>query len=234
MKAMILAAGRGERLRPLTDHTPKPLVCVHGQPLIVYHLKALRAAGIRHIVINVAHLGAQIEQTLGDGRTWDCQIQWSRETIALETAGGIAQARPLLGETPFVLINADVFTDLDYTQLVDAARALHHTSLLGHLVLVPNPSFHPQGDFSLRGSTVGNLSSTDTHTAADHNSYTYAGLAALSLQLFDGITAGSRAALAPRLRAAAAQRQLLGSVHTGLWDDVGTLERLHALNGTSP
>ena len=112
MKAMILAAGRGERLRPLTDHTPKPLVCVHGQPLIVYHLKALRAAGIRHIVINVAHLGAQIEQTLGDGRTWDCQIQWSRETIALETAGGIAQARPLLGETPFVLINADVFKAL--------------------------------------------------------------------------------------------------------------------------
>lgn len=217
MKAMILAAGRGERLRPLTDTVPKPLVCAGGKPLVAWHLERLAAAGIREVVINVSHLAETIEARLGDGRAWGVSIAWSREPQALETAGGIACARALLGEAPFLLVNADVWCDADLGAL---ARAPLGTDA-AHLVLVPNPDFRPQGDFSLADGRVGNAATPR---------YTYAGLALVAPRLVDGVAAGTRAPLAPILRTAAARGDLSGRLHPGAWSDVGTAERLAALD----
>lgn len=216
MRAMILAAGRGERLRPLTDRVPKALVEVGGRALIVWHIERLVRAGLREIVINVSHLGALIEAQLGDGARWGASIAYSREPVALETAGGIATARGLLGEAPFLLVNADVWCDADFARL--ASRALERR--LAHLVLVPNPPHHPQGDFSLAGAEVG--------TAAQPR-YTYAGLAQLSPRIVDAVRAGERAALGPLLRAAAGEGRVSGELHQGDWSDAGTAERLAAL-----
>lgn len=217
MKAMILAAGRGERLRPLTDTVPKPLVVAGGKPLVAWHLERLAAAGVREVVINVSHLGHAIESRLGDGREWGLSIEFSREPQALETAGGIAQARALLGEEPFLLVNADVWCDADLREFTrkplgaDAAR----------LLLVQNPDFRPQGDFSLAGGRVGNDASPR---------YTYSGLALVAPRLVDGVAAGTRAPLGPLLRAAASRGELSGVLHAGAWSDVGTAERLAALD----
>ena len=145
MKAMILAAGRGERMRPLTDHTPKPLLKVGGKPLIVWHLERLAKAGFKEVVINHAHLGEQIEQALGDGSQWGLDIQYSPEKIALETAGGIANALPLLGSSPFLVVNGDTFTEINFADLTNVLQANHHA----HLVLVNNPPQHPNGDFAI-------------------------------------------------------------------------------------
>jgi N-acetyl-alpha-D-muramate 1-phosphate uridylyltransferase len=217
MKAMILAAGRGERLRPLTDTVPKPLIEVHGKPLIVWHLERLAAAGLREIVINVSHLGELIMGALGDGAKWGLHIGWSQEAIALETAGGIATARSQLGEAPFLLVNADVYCDYPFASLA----AIRLGPLLGHIVMVPNPPFRMQGDFSLAGGLVGNQSSPR---------YTYSGLAVLDPRIVDGVAAGSKAPLAPLLASAADSRRLGGEVHTGRWSDVGSPERLAELN----
>ena len=217
MKAMILAAGRGERLRPLTDTVPKPLVAAGGRPLVAWHLERLAAAGVREVVMNVSHLGAAIEARLGDGRPWGVAIAYSREPVPLETAGGIATARALLGEAPFLLVNADVWCDVDFGAL--ARRTLGDA--LAHLVLVPNPPFRPQGDFSLRDGRVGD---------ADAPRYTYAGIAVASPRLVDGIAPGTRAPLAPLLRAAAAAGRVSGEIHGGAWSDVGTAERLAELD----
>lgn len=217
MRAMILAAGRGERLRPLTDTVPKPLVVAGGKPLVEWHLERLAAAGIREIVINVSHLGHAIEARLGDGRPWGLSIAYSREPQALETAGGIAQARPLLGDAPFLLVNADVWCDADLGTLARAPLGAD----AAHLLLVQNPDFRPQGDFSLADGRVGN-------DAAPR--YTYSGLALVAPRLVDGIAAGTRAPLGPLLRAAASRGELSGALHEGDWSDVGTAARLAALD----
>lgn len=215
MKAMILAAGRGERMRPLTDHTPKPLLSVGGKPLIVWHLIRLAKAGFKQIVINHAHLGAQIEQALGDGRLWGVQIQYSPEKVALETAGGIANALPLLGAAPFLVVNGDTFTDIDFATLTFAPKHL------AHLVLVDNPAQHPQGDFAIEHGLLKNDGETKL---------TFSGVGIYHPDLFAGIVCGEPAKLAPLLRLAIVQN-LAGAQHyQGVWYDIGTPERLHDLD----
>jgi MurNAc alpha-1-phosphate uridylyltransferase len=214
---MILAAGRGERLRPLTDRMPKPLVSVGGKALLEWHLEHLARAGFRDIVINIAHLGEQLEQRFGTGAAFGVSVAWSREPQPLETAGGIAQARALLGERPFLLVNGDIWCDYDFARL--RARALD--GRLAHLVLVPNPAHTGAGDFSLHGDRVGN-------EAAPR--YTYSGIALLSPRLVAGVTAGEKAPLAPLLREAAAQGAATGELFGGTWRDAGTAERLAELD----
>ncbi len=220
MRAMILAAGRGERLRPLTDTVPKPLIEVRGKPLIAWHLERLAAGGFREIVINVAHLADRIVDALGDGSRWGVRIDWSREAQALETAGGIAFARALLGDRPFLLVNADVFCDYPFASL-RKVNLSSSAGRLGHIVMVPNPPFRPQGDFSLGNAMVGNHPSPR---------YTYSGIGVFDPQIVQGIAAGAKAPLAPLLRDAAEAGRLGGELYAGVWDDIGTPERLDALN----
>ncbi len=214
---MLLAAGRGERLRPLTDALPKPLLEAGGRPLLAWHLERLARAGFEEVVINVSHLGERIVERFGDGGAWGLRIAWSREAEPLETAGGIAQARALLGAAPFVLVNADIHCDFDLAQL--RARAL--ADRLAHLVLVPNPAHHPQGDFTLEDGRAG---------GGPGPRYTYAGIALVSPALVAGIGAGERAPLGPLLHAAARRGVLTGELHEGLWRDAGTPERLAELD----
>lgn len=222
MKAMILAAGRGERMRPLTDSTPKPLLKVGGLSLIERLIAALVSAGIRELVINHAHLGALIEATLGDGARLGAHILYSAEATALETAGGIARALPLLGDKPFIAVNGDLLCDFDFSTL--AARDLQHD--LAHLVLVANPPHHSRGDFALSGDRVA------SRGEAPHMR-TFAGIGLYRPRLFSHIAASDKAPLAPLLRAAMDQHRVSGELHDGLWHDVGTLERLAALNASS-
>jgi MurNAc alpha-1-phosphate uridylyltransferase len=212
------AAGRGERLRPLSDRLPKPLATVGGRPLVGWLLERLAAAGVREVVINVAHLGAQVEAALGDGAAYGLAIAYSREPEPLESAGGIAQARALLGEAPFLLANGDVYSDFDLGAL--RARALGRD--LAHLVLAPNPAHHPAGDFSLADGRAGN---------APAPRYTYTGMALIDPALVAPVRAGAKAPLAPLLRAAADAGRLSGELYRGLWRDIGTAERLAELDG---
>ena len=225
MKTMILAAGRGERMRPLTDHTPKPLLLVAGKPLIVWHLERLAKVGLRQVVINHAHLGEQIEAALGDGARWGLSIRYSPEPEgALESAGGIANALPLLGtDAPFLVINGDIHCDWDVARAANVLRAKD----LAHLVLVPNPRHHPQGDFALNGREVG----ADIAAAGSGQACTFAGIGVYRPQLFAGIQRGKPAKLAPLLRAAMAASQVSGELHAGSWVDVGTPQRLAELDG---
>lgn len=221
MRAMILAAGRGERLRPLTDRIPKPLVEAAGKSLIERHLEQLAAAGIGEVVINVAHLGGQIVERLGDGSRWRLRIRYSREPQALETAGGFAFARDLLGEEPFLSVNADIHAEVEFARLAARGKDFRSRGLLAHLVLVPNPDHNPRGDFSLEAGMAGNDGAPR---------YTYSGVALISPRLFADIEAGSKAPLAPLLRAAAAQNRVSAELFEGLWCDVGTVERLNWLD----
>ncbi|HTM61238.1 MAG TPA: nucleotidyltransferase family protein [Burkholderiales bacterium] len=216
MKAMLLAAGRGERLRPLTDRTPKALVPVGGKPLIAWHLERLAASGCREAVINVSHLAQQIVDFVGDGKRFGVRVAYSREAEPLETAGGIAQAQPLLGEPPFLLINADIYCEVDFKALL----AYPLGAMMAHLVLVPNPAHRAQGDFSLRERMVSKEGSPR---------YTYSGVAVMSPQLVRTIRRGEKAPLAPLLFSAAAERRITGEVFEGLWQDVGTMDRLAEL-----
>lgn len=221
MKAMILAAGRGERLRPLTDHTPKPLLPVAGQPLIVWHLRRLREAGIQQLVINCAWLAEVLQAYLGDGAAYDVTITWSHEEQALETAGGIIYALPLLGEEPFVLVNADIFANIDFHYLVNQAHQLTVTGRLAHLVMVDNPAHHPQGDFTLHED--GLLTPGDA--------LTYAGTGVYHPALFSAWAepqAKRALPLRPVLSNAMHAHRITGVRHTGYWLDVGTPERLAA------
>lgn len=219
MRAMILAAGRGERMRPLTDTTPKPLLAAGGKPLIVWHVERLVRAGLRDIVINHAWLGERIEAVLGDGEAHGARIRYSPEREALNTAGGIARALPLLGEDPFAVVNGDVFTDFDFAAL--GATAVGRDGVLAHLVLVDNPEHHPGGDFVLAGAQV--------HDGAGGR-LTFAGIGVYAPALFATIAAGTRAPLAPLLRAAMREGQVTGCHHRGVWTDVGTPERLAQLD----
>lgn len=213
MKAMILAAGKGERLRPLTLHTPKPLVKAAGVPLIEHHVRALAKAGFTELVINHAWLGQQIEDYLGDGARLGVHIRYSAEGEPLETGGGIRRALPLLGEAPFAVINGDIWTDFDF------ARLRRPLAGLAHLVLVDNPPHHPAGDFHLDGDQV----SDDGEPRL-----TYSGMAVLHPALFAGCPEGGFK-LAPLLRGAMARLAVTGERHAGRWVDVGTLERLAEL-----
>ncbi|MCF8197418.1 MAG: nucleotidyltransferase family protein [Sulfuritalea sp.] len=228
MKAMILAAGRGERMRPLTDQMPKPLLLVAGKPLIVWHLESLAESGLREVVINHAHLGAQIEATLGDGSRWGLSIRYSAEPEgALETAGGIANALPLLGsEDPFLVINGDIFCDWNFAK---AATVLMSDDL-AHLVLVPNPTHHPNGDFFLTANRVAAETDAEASSGANSGLNTFCGIGIYRPQLFAGIERGRPAKLAPLLREAMTARRVSGELHSGRWVDVGTPQRLADLD----
>ena len=216
MKAMLLAAGRGERLRPLTDRIPKPLVQVAGKPLIAWHLERLAASGCREVVANVSHLAQQIVDFVGDGAGFGLRVHFSREAEPLETAGGIAQALPLLGAAPFLLVNGDIYCEIDFRPLLSHDLG----GKLAHLVLVPNPPQHAKGDFSLDGAAVGNDGTPR---------YTYAGVAVMSPRLVEAVKRGDKAPLAPLLRSAAAEQLISGERFDGLWQDVGTAQRLAEL-----
>ncbi len=213
MRAMILAAGKGERMRPLTLHTPKPLIEVAGVPLIEYHLRALARAGVEQVVINHAWLGEKIEAHLDDGERFSLQISYSRESQPLETGGGIFRALPLLGDEPFIVVNGDIFTDYDFANMPQTLDGL------AHLVLVDNPAHHPEGDFSLQQDRVVSPGAANT--------LTYSGIALLHPQLFADCFNGAFK-LAPLLREAMAQGRLSGEHFTGRWIDVGSPERLAA------
>lgn len=215
MKAMILAAGRGERMRPLSDTTPKSLLEAGGKPLIVWTIERLAQAGVRELVINHAHLGERIEAALGDGSRFGVAIRYSAESPALETAGGIANALPLLGEEPFIATAADVFSDYDFSRMANAVPRL----AMAHLVLVPNPDHNPRGDFALEGARLRN----------DGARLTFSGIGLYRPRLFAAIAPGTSAKLAPLLCEAIAVGRISGELHTGLWRDVGTPERLLAL-----
>jgi len=215
--AMILAAGRGERMRPLTDHTPKPLLIVHDKPLIVWHIERLKKAGFSQLVINHAHLGEQIEHALGDGSAFGVSIAYSPEETALETGGGIAHALPLLGEQPFLVVNGDVWTDINY-----AALALDEGDA-AHLVLVNNPSHNPNGDFALNKGRV---------SVDGSDKLTFSGVGLYQPHLFSD-QSEECFPLAPLLRNAMSQNTVSGQHHQGIWTDVGTPERLAEINASS-
>ena len=219
MKVMLLAAGRGERLRPLTDAVPKALVEAGGKPLIAWHLERLARAGFAEAVINVSHLGERIVERIGDGARFGLRISYSPERERLETAGGIANALGLLGSEPFLLVNADVYCECDFSKLMKVKLG----ERLAHLVIVPNPPHRPKGDFSLRDGRVGD-------EAAPR--YTYAGVAVMAPALVRPVTPGEKAPLAPLLYDAAARGLLGGELYEGLWQDVGTVERLAELERT--
>ena len=214
-KAMILAAGRGERMRPVTDHTPKPLLEVRGKPLIQYHIERLAHAGIVEIVVNLAWLGSMIRDYLGDGSRFGVRIEYSEETPrALETAGGIFRALPRLGPAAFLVLNGDVFTDYP---LADAALAPCREA---HLVLVPNPPQHPAGDFGLEHGLA---------VPSAPVQYTFSGIAVYRPAFFAHCVDGAFP-LKPLLLRSMAARHCSAELYTGIWDDVGTVERLKAVN----
>ena len=213
MRAMILAAGRGERLRPLTDELPKPLVEMAGKALIEYHLEALSGAGFREVVINQGHLGDLLPKALGDGRRWGVNIHWSDEQPeALETGGGIFKALPLLGSAPFLVINGDLWTDYPFARL----RAVKCD--WAHLIMVPNPSHNPGGDFALSGARI--------HETGDRK-LTFSGMAVYNPRLFDGCHPG-KFSVVPLVRSAMENHLVTGEEFQGGWNDIGTLERLGA------
>jgi MurNAc alpha-1-phosphate uridylyltransferase len=215
-RAMLLAAGRGERLRPITDTLPKPLVPIAGKPLIVYHLEALRRAGIREVVINLSWLGEKIRAALGDGKRYGVRISYSEEgPVPLETGGGIHRALPLLGPDPFLVVNADVWTDMDLGRV-----AALDESADARLVLAPNPPHHPRGDFGLEGDFV---------VARAGDRFTYTGIGVYRPRLFAGCEPG-RFPLLPLLERAIAARRLRGEVYRGEWLDIGSPDRLASLD----
>ena len=218
--AMILAAGRGERLRPLTDTIPKPLISLGRETLIERHIRRLHLAGIDKIVINTAWLGEKIEQHLGNGSQYGVQIQYSRETNGcLETAGGIATALPLLGDSPFMVVNGDIFSDIDFSAVKNQAVALaHNRSISAHLWLVENPPHHPNGDFSINNNGLLQKDGTPK--------YTFSGVAVYRPEFFDGVLPNVKRALAPLLFEKSQQNQITATLCKEYWLDVGTIERL--------
>jgi len=215
MKAMILSAGRGERMRPLTDRLPKPLIAVGGRPLIEHHIVNLAAAGVREFVINLGWLGERLREVLGDGSRFNVHIRYSIEGWpALETGGGVFNALPLLGDAPFLLLNGDVYAECDWPAWIVRAHELPEQDL-AHLLLVPNPLHHPNGDFGLAGSRVCNSPAR----------FTFSGISVQRAALFEGCQLGAFPLL-PLWRKAAAADRISGEVFEGLWSDVGTPERL--------
>ena len=219
--AMILAAGRGERMRPLTDHCPKPLLEVGGAALIVWHLRRMAAAGIQRVVINHAHLGHMIEAALGNGQQWGLEIKYSAETEALETAGGIVKALPWLGDAPFLVVNGDIFSSWPIERSLTLSAQMRAAGLLAWCVLIDNPEHNQKGDFALK---TGFLQNTGNRRL------TYSGIALFEPQLFKDCVSGQKAALAPLLRVAADQNRAGAEYFSGRWVDVGTPQRLTELD----
>lgn len=218
MKAMILAAGRGERLRPLTDTVPKPLLKAGSKSLIEHHLFNLAENGISDVIINIAWLGQQIKETLGTGKKYNLRISYSDEgEQALETAGGIIKALPLLGDEPFLVVNSDIWSDFDLGTLTNTKIQSE-----AHLVLVNNPEHNDKGDFALKDGYLENTGEP---------MYTYSGIGIYTQQFFDGQPA-EKTPLGPIIREKIKQHRVTGTLHDGLWTDVGTLERLKTLNGS--
>ena len=228
MKAMILAAGEGQRMRPLTDVRPKPLLEVAGKPLIEHHIARLGAAGLTEIVVNVSHLGQQLVDFLGDGSQWQVVISTSSEQTPLETAGGIIQALPHLGDAPFLLVNGDVFTDYPFAQLRETAPPERGA----HIVLVPNPTHHQLGDFALRQGRVAHRPSNEPE-ANQLMTATYSGIGVYDPAMFHDCVPGKQP-LKPLLDSAIVDGALTGELYQGVWEDVGTPERLTALNRRFP
>ena len=224
---MILAAGRGERMRPLTDRTPKPLLAVGGKSLLVWHIERLRAAGFTHIVINHAHLGQQIEDALGNGAAFGVSIEYSREACALETAGGIATALALIESDVFPVVNGDIYCEFDFARLAEPLARLGQGHDQAHLVLVDNPPHHPKGDFVLDGSQVRDA---DAPLTPHPGRLTFAGIGVYHRALFAHTAAGQKAPLAPLLRMAIDAGRVSGEHFGGRWVDVGTPARLTALD----
>ena len=218
MKAMVLAAGRGERMRPITDRIPKPLVPVAGKPLIVYHLEALVRAGIRDVVVNLAYRGAQIREALEDGSRYGVRITYSEEgPEPIETGGGIFKALPLLGAEPFVVLNGDIWTDFDVATLPPLDGGAH-----ARLVMVPNPPHVANGDFALDGDYI---------IDGDRDRFTYSGIGVFSSQFFHDCQPG-KFPLRPLLNRAIAARKLKGQIYRGVWLDIGTPRRLAELEAS--
>lgn len=215
-------------MRPLTDHTPKPLLQAGGKPLIMWHIERLVSAGITDLVINHAHLGAQIEQALGNGSRYGATINYSTEETALETAGGIAFALPLLGNEPFAVVNGDIYCDYDFARLPALSAHMQLTQDNAHLVLVDNPSHHPQGDFLLHAGRV--IPANDQRLSANDAQLTFSGIGLYRPALFAPIPRGSKAPLAPMLREQIALGKVSGEYHRGAWVDVGTPQRLAELD----
>ena len=216
MKAMVLAAGFGNRLRPLTDHTPKPLLPIGGKPMIVHHLEKLAAGGFKEVVINLGHLGHKIPEALGDGSTWGLSIAYSDEGPApLETGGGLTKALPLLGDEPFLLVNGDVWSDLDFSSIPSSLAE----NDLATLFLVPKPGWREKGDFSLSNSRV---------VESERPEYLYAGIALYHPKILDEAKV-EKFSIVPRLKSAISKNLVGGILFSGEWDDVGTPDRLSAL-----
>lgn len=222
MKAMILAAGEGRRMRPLTEHTPKPLLKIAGKPLLEHHILRLKSAGFKEVVINTAYLGQQIADFCGDGSQWGIRLRISSEEALLETAGGIIEALQWLSPDPFLVVNGDVFTDFPFGNL----RQLRLASGHGHLVLVSNPEHHPRGDFQLTGGKVCQIS--ESASGGVNDSLTFSGIAVYDPHFFSGYARGRRP-LKPLLDDAIEGERLSGEHFTGLWNDVGTPARFTAL-----
>lgn len=219
--AMVLAAGRGERMRPLTDFTPKPLLEIGGESLIERHIAKLATAGFKRIIVNHAYFGEQIEAALGDGARWGVRISFSAEIEALETAGGIANALGLIGVDAFAVVNSDVYSDYDYDELSAATSRLTHSSnRIAHLVLVDNPAHHPHGDFVLDSGTI---------VAAAADKLTFSGIAAYRREMFASISPGEKKPLAPLIQEQIRTGRVSGEHYTGRWADIGTPERLASL-----
>ena len=229
MKAMILAAGRGERLKPITDTIPKPLVCVRKKPLIFYHLEKLAQAGFKEVVINLAYLGDKIQDILNDGSAFGLKIIYSPEgDRALETGGGIVNALPLLGNEPFITINADIFTEFDFSHLNEQLLGNN----LAHLIVVPTQPYHLSGDFSLIEDSKQGLTSEEKHYLISNDfprSYIASGISLYHPHFFNGLSVGQYS-IAPLWRQQAEQGNVGGSVFLGAWHDVGTIERLKAID----
>ena len=228
LPCFLLAAGRGERMRPLTDSTPKPLLTIQNKSLLAWHLEAIAKSGIQNVVINHAWLGKQIEESLGDGHQFGLSIQYSPEATALETAGGIRKALGLLHpDDYFLAINGDVFTpNFNINQLIEKVSKLrtHPTQPLAHLLMVPNPTQHPNGDFFLKDSMV------TEHPSTGAEKLTFSGIGIYHKDLFRDVKLGASAKLAPLLRKVMGQNKVSGEKYTGPWHDVGTPERLQELN----
>lgn len=226
MKAMILAAGLGNRMRPLTLTTPKPLLAVGGKPLIVWHIEKLREIGITDIVINTAWLAEKLVEYLADGQQFGVNILWSHEGEGLETAGGIINALPLLGDEPFLVVNGDVWTEIDFADVIQTQHyeRVKSQQVLAHLMLVPNPPQHLQGDFCYYNGMA-----YEHNAHPDGENLTFSGVSLLSPQLFAGLERGKRP-LAPLLREAMQHHQVSAQKTSQRWVDVGTPERLYALD----
>ena len=222
MKAIILAAGRGERMRPLTDTLPKPLLPAGGKPLIVHHIERLVHAGITELIINTAWLGEKIEATLGDGSRWGATIRYSHEEHALETAGGIARALPLLGDAPFLVVNGDVYIEWDFRRALAIRDTLLERNLDFWLMLVPNPPHNPKGDFAVNSAGVLQRAGADA--------LTYAGIGVYHPRFFRAVASDAPARLAPLLAAGIDAGRGLGERFGGEWRDIGTAERLAHLD----